>query len=246
MIIRIAFAVSVLFGGLGILAYLAVAIFAPADDGAGVPVEGGRGREIARLLGIAVIAVIAVSGLCMLVAGAAFVTGLGYGLPVAVGDRRDRDRPRGALVPRRRPLAAGAGFGAVDRRRGGRCGRPRPRGRRRRPRLPAGQRRGDPGRRLRAARRRPARGRPPRHRLGREAGSRPRPPRGPARPSSRCLPRSASSPMHTLEPATCMWPASGPTGSMSTSSPAKAPGRRRSCGSMPTSISVRSSAEERG
>ena len=84
VIIRIAFAVSVLFGGLGILAYLAVAIFAPADDGTGGPGEGGRGREIAQLLGIAVIAVIAVSGFGVLVAGAAFVTGLGYGLPVAV------------------------------------------------------------------------------------------------------------------------------------------------------------------
>jgi len=83
LIIRIAFAVSVLFGGLGIVAYLAVAIFAQADDGTGTPVEGGRGREIARILGIAAIAVVVLSGFGVLVAGAAFATGLGFGLPVA-------------------------------------------------------------------------------------------------------------------------------------------------------------------
>ena len=83
MIIRIAFAVSVLFGGLGILAYLALALFVPSDDGTGQPVETGRGREVARVLGIVVIAVAALTAFGVLVAGAAFVTGLGFGLPVA-------------------------------------------------------------------------------------------------------------------------------------------------------------------
>lgn len=84
VIIRIAFAVSVLFGGLGILAYLALALFVPSDDGTGQPVEGGRGREIARILGIVAIAIAVLSVFGILVAGAALVTGLGFGLPVAV------------------------------------------------------------------------------------------------------------------------------------------------------------------
>lgn len=84
IIIRIAFAVSVLFGGLGVVAYLAVAIFVPADDGTGAPIERGRGREIGRALGIVAIAVIVMAGFGALVGAAAFVTGLGFGLPVAV------------------------------------------------------------------------------------------------------------------------------------------------------------------
>lgn len=84
VIIRIGFAVSVLFGGLGVLAYLALALFVPSDDGTGQPVETGRGREVARILGIVVIAVAALSAFGVLVAGAALVTGLGFGVPVAV------------------------------------------------------------------------------------------------------------------------------------------------------------------
>jgi hypothetical protein len=75
--------VTVLFGGLGILAYLAAALFAPADDGTGQPVQGGRGREIAQILGIVAIAIAAIAGFGVLVAGSAFLTGLGLGLPVA-------------------------------------------------------------------------------------------------------------------------------------------------------------------
>ncbi|MCL4287476.1 MAG: PspC domain-containing protein [Thermoleophilia bacterium] len=84
VIIRIAFAVSVLIGGLGILAYLAMALFAPVDDGTGVPAEGGRGREIAQILGIFAIALVAIAGFAVLATGAALATGLGFGLPVAV------------------------------------------------------------------------------------------------------------------------------------------------------------------
>ncbi|MCL4286240.1 MAG: PspC domain-containing protein [Thermoleophilia bacterium] len=83
VIVRIAFAVSVLFGGIGILAYLAVALFAPADDGTGAPAEGGRGREIAQILGVVAIALVAIAGFGVLAVGAAVLTGLGFGLPVA-------------------------------------------------------------------------------------------------------------------------------------------------------------------
>jgi phage shock protein PspC (stress-responsive transcriptional regulator) len=83
VIIRIAFGVSVLFGGLGVLAYLAVALFVPSDDGTGAPVEGGRGRDVARVLGVSAGAVVAFGGCGIRAAAGAFVTGLGFGVPVA-------------------------------------------------------------------------------------------------------------------------------------------------------------------
>ncbi len=83
VIIRIAFAVSILFGGLGVVAYLAVALFVPSDDGTGVPVTAGRGRGVLQVLGIIALACLAFAVFGALVAGAAFVTGLGYGLAVA-------------------------------------------------------------------------------------------------------------------------------------------------------------------
>lgn len=83
VIIRIAFAVSVLFGGLGVIAYLAAVLFVPSDDGTGAPAPPQRGRGIVRAIGVALLVL---AGLCLfgaLVTGAAFVTGLGYGLGVA-------------------------------------------------------------------------------------------------------------------------------------------------------------------
>ena len=46
VIIRIAFAVSILFGGLGVIAYLAVALFVPSENGNGAPVTSSRGRGV--------------------------------------------------------------------------------------------------------------------------------------------------------------------------------------------------------
>jgi phage shock protein PspC (stress-responsive transcriptional regulator) len=83
VIVRIAFAVSVLFGGLGVIAYIAAAIFVPSDDGTGAPAPTSRGQTIARGTGLVLLAFVALCGFGTLVAGAAFVTGLGYGLIVA-------------------------------------------------------------------------------------------------------------------------------------------------------------------
>ncbi len=84
VIIRIAFAVSILFGGLGLIAYIAAVLFVPSDDGTGVPVSSGRGRGVLQVLGIIALAFVALAAFGALVAGAAFATGLGYGLPIAV------------------------------------------------------------------------------------------------------------------------------------------------------------------
>lgn len=82
VILRIAFAVSVLFWGFGVVAYLALALFVPSDDGTGVAAPSSRMRGVAQALGIALLAIAVVSGFGVLVAIAAFVTGIGYGLAV--------------------------------------------------------------------------------------------------------------------------------------------------------------------
>lgn len=83
IIVRIAFAVSVFFGGLGILAYLAIAVFVPADDGTGAPVESNAGRRALQVLVVILVAGAAFAGFAALAAAAAFATGVGLGLPVA-------------------------------------------------------------------------------------------------------------------------------------------------------------------
>ena len=60
VIVRIAFAVSVLFGGLGIVAYIALALFVPSDDGSAQP-QAPAQRSLAAALGaIAFLALIAI------------------------------------------------------------------------------------------------------------------------------------------------------------------------------------------
>lgn len=83
VIIRIGFAVSILFGGLGVIAYLAAILFVPSDDGAGAAAPTGRGQRVARVIGVGLLAIAGLFGFGALVTGAAFVTGLGYGLIVA-------------------------------------------------------------------------------------------------------------------------------------------------------------------
>lgn len=83
VIARIAFAVSILFGGLGVIAYIAAALFVPSDDGTGAPAPPRRGRGIALAAGVGLLAIAGLFGFGALVALAAFVTGLGYGLIVA-------------------------------------------------------------------------------------------------------------------------------------------------------------------
>jgi phage shock protein PspC (stress-responsive transcriptional regulator) len=83
IIIRIAFAVSLFFGGLGGLAYLAIAVFVPADDGAGAPIESNAGRRALQVLVVLLVAGAAFAGFAALAAAAVFATGVGLGLPVA-------------------------------------------------------------------------------------------------------------------------------------------------------------------
>lgn len=82
VIVRIAFAITILFGGLGVVAYIAAALFVPSDDGTGVAAPTSRGRSIARVLGIGLLVLVGLGGFGALVGVAAFITGIGYGLAV--------------------------------------------------------------------------------------------------------------------------------------------------------------------
>ena len=87
VIFRIAFGISILFGGIGALAYLLLAIFVPTD---GEPDRAQRlGGRLSRLgfwrgAGMVAIAALALAGLIGLAGGAAFAVALGWGVPVAI------------------------------------------------------------------------------------------------------------------------------------------------------------------
>ena len=87
LLFRIAFVISIFFGGLGGLAYGLLAIFVPTD---GEPDRaqraGGRLRRMGfwRALGMAAVAVLAVAGLLALAGSAAFAVAIGWGVPVAI------------------------------------------------------------------------------------------------------------------------------------------------------------------
>ena len=87
VIFRIAFGISILFGGIGALAYLMLAIFVPTD---GEPDRAQRlSGRLSRLgfwrgAGMVAIAALALAGLIGLAGGAAFAVALGWGVPVAI------------------------------------------------------------------------------------------------------------------------------------------------------------------
>lgn len=59
IIIRIGFGVSILFGGLGLVAYLALALFVPLDDGTENPKAVAQGSKLMTVLAVAFLLVIA-------------------------------------------------------------------------------------------------------------------------------------------------------------------------------------------
>jgi phage shock protein PspC (stress-responsive transcriptional regulator) len=87
VIFRIGFALSIFFGGLGVLAYLLLAVFVAPDDDPDK--ETGLARRLRGLgfwrgLGLVVIAALAIAALFGLAGGAAFAVALGWGVPVAI------------------------------------------------------------------------------------------------------------------------------------------------------------------
>ena len=87
VLFRIGFGLSIVFGGLGALAYVLLAVFVPTDgDPDRAQRVGGRLRAIGfwRTAGLVVIAALALAGLFALAGGAAFAVALGWGVPVAI------------------------------------------------------------------------------------------------------------------------------------------------------------------
>jgi phage shock protein PspC (stress-responsive transcriptional regulator) len=124
VIFRIGFGLSVFFGGLGIVAYLLLAVFVPTD---GEPDWAQRtGRRLSRGgfwrgLGIAVLAIVAVMALFGLAGVGAFAVAVGWGVPtaiaiIAVGLLLVLAAFRGGarwLIPPAIALALGAGTAAA-------------------------------------------------------------------------------------------------------------------------------------
>lgn len=87
VIFRIAFALSVFFGGLGLLAYGLLAIFVPTD---GKPDRAQRiGGRLSRLgiwrgLGLVALVMLALAALAALAGAAAFAVAVGWGVPLAI------------------------------------------------------------------------------------------------------------------------------------------------------------------
>ena len=87
IIFRIGFVLSILFGGLGALAYLLLAVFVPTDgDPDAAQRLGGRlqGTGFWRAVGLVIIGILAIGGLFGLAGGAAFAVALGWGVPTAI------------------------------------------------------------------------------------------------------------------------------------------------------------------
>jgi len=87
VIFRIGFGISLLFGGIGALAYLLLALLVPTDGEPDFAQRlGGRlqSRGLWRGLAAIVIALLAVAGLIALTGASALVVALGWGVPVGI------------------------------------------------------------------------------------------------------------------------------------------------------------------
>jgi phage shock protein PspC (stress-responsive transcriptional regulator) len=124
VIFRIGFALSVFFGGIGLLAYLLLAVFVPTDgapDSADRIGSRLRGAGFWRGLGLIVIGALLLGALLALAGGAAFAVAVGWGVPVAIvvisiGALLALAAFRGGarwLIPPAVALALGAGVAAA-------------------------------------------------------------------------------------------------------------------------------------
>ena len=80
--VRIGFVVAALTGGLGLIAYPALAVIMPEDDGTGQPVDEGYGPRLARVLLVCVLIAAALVVSAGLAALAAWATATGHGVVV--------------------------------------------------------------------------------------------------------------------------------------------------------------------
>ena len=82
-LVRIGLVITALFGGVGILAYLVLAVALPQDDGTGKPVDEPVSARLGRVLVLTLVAAAAIAAAASLFAVSAWATATGHGTVVA-------------------------------------------------------------------------------------------------------------------------------------------------------------------
>jgi phage shock protein PspC (stress-responsive transcriptional regulator) len=83
ILVRAGFVIATLFSGLGLLAYLVLAVALPEDDGSGNPVEEPISARLGRVLLVTILVAAGLAVAAGLVAASAWVTATGHGTVVA-------------------------------------------------------------------------------------------------------------------------------------------------------------------
>ncbi len=82
-LVRAAFVITALFSGIGLLAYLVLAVALPQDDGSGKPVEESLSSRFGRVLLVSLLVAAVICLAICLAAASAWVTATGHGTVVA-------------------------------------------------------------------------------------------------------------------------------------------------------------------
>jgi len=82
-LVRIAFVVTTLFGGAGLLAYLVLAVALPEDDGTGKPVPESVWARLGKVLVVCILVAIGLAVAAFLAVASAWTTATGHGTIVA-------------------------------------------------------------------------------------------------------------------------------------------------------------------
>ncbi|MGH2956322.1 MAG: PspC domain-containing protein [Solirubrobacterales bacterium] len=83
ILVRAGFVIAALFSGLGLLAYLVLAVAVPEDDGSGNPTDEPISARLGRVLLVTILVAAALAVAAGLVAASAWVTATGHGTVVA-------------------------------------------------------------------------------------------------------------------------------------------------------------------
>ena len=82
-LVRIAFVVTTLFGGAGLLAYLVLAVALPEDDGTGKPVPESAWARLGKVFVVCILVAIGLAVAAFLAVASAWTTATGHGTMVA-------------------------------------------------------------------------------------------------------------------------------------------------------------------
>jgi phage shock protein PspC (stress-responsive transcriptional regulator) len=83
ILVRAGFVIATLFSGLGLLAYLVLAVAVPEDDGTGNPKDEALSARLGRVVLVTILVAGALAVACCLCVAAAWLTATGHGVTVA-------------------------------------------------------------------------------------------------------------------------------------------------------------------